>query len=82
VDNSFEKAFFETMHRKSEMLGRVMVILRHLEPQLRDLNANNTADRIAALIGEFDALEAQLHAAAIEDKAGMLEFLKMIASRR
>jgi hypothetical protein len=46
--------------RRHEILNKLLEVCRHLEPQLRDLNAHHSADRIAALISEYDAVMAEV----------------------
>jgi hypothetical protein len=50
----------DTQTRRQQILENLLQICRHLEPQLRDLNAHHSADRIAALVSEYDSLMAEI----------------------
>jgi len=52
----------EILERRDRAVDRLLNTVRPLEPLLRDLNHNNSADRLAAALGELDALDAEMRA--------------------
>ena len=45
--------------RNAQAMANLVAFGRTMEPLLRDLNHNNSADRLSAILGEFDAVEAE-----------------------
>ncbi len=52
----------ELMERRENASKRLLDAARVLELLLRDLNHHNSADRIAAILGEIDAVDAESRA--------------------
>lgn len=66
------RAIREHSNASHAMFKRLVDYCKHLEPTLRDLNANNAADRLTALLGEIEAVDATLQAAIMADPEGAL----------
>lgn len=71
----------ELRFRELDAGGRLVAFCRNLETQLRDMNANNTADRLAALLGEIDAIEADGNALVQSDTAAFIALLRETLKR-
>jgi hypothetical protein len=53
----FNRRMVELAMRQLNIQERILELCRHLEPQLRDLKADHTADRLLILIDEHDRNE-------------------------
>lgn len=58
--------------KQQSVFTRLLELCRHAEPALRDRGMNHQADRIAALISEHDAYNAELQAIIMEDPRGAM----------
>jgi hypothetical protein len=77
-----KKVLSENARRSDGVKNRIVEVCRHLEPQLRDANQHHAADRIAALLSEYDAIEAETHAAVMSDPKAAMEALMDALERR
>ncbi len=58
ADTFTEKAH-ELAMRNDRAISELLTYARNLEPVLRDHNLNHSADRIAAILGEIEAVRAE-----------------------
>ena len=78
-----DRIFQLGVERSKHVEEQLLPFLRTLETQLRDLCANHTADRLAALVGRIDELDNEALALITEDpKGALLEMLLKIQSAR
>jgi hypothetical protein len=78
TDEEFRKAFELHRVQQLETMKKVIALCRNLEPQLRDLNAHNTADRLAAVLGEWDANETTIQTLATENPFDLLRYMRTL----
>jgi hypothetical protein len=71
-DTLGDKAF-ELTERRERAISKPIEVAKAIEPLLRDLNHNNTADRLAAALGEIDAIDAE-NRAFVHDNASAIAF--------
>jgi hypothetical protein len=64
--NDVQRLLGDNIFKRHEVHIRLVEFCRHLEPQLRDLKANHSADRLMSLLGEIDVLDAEIHEMVIQ----------------
>jgi hypothetical protein len=63
------------MQRRLAAIENVCRLAKMLEPLLRDLGHNNSADRLQAALSEVESADAELHALVTKDLQATLSYL-------